>query len=205
MTALSRHAARVHDGSLVVARRYRDWLGCHHAPTAARRLALTATTVWLGTIVIDATPAVMWPLTVWWCRAAWKAEGGNVVNIVHEVPRSPCAAHRAVLLTWLEDVTRGRSGIHLAELYTRLRHRPALTHLTDAQLRACLDHYAIPVRRSIRVDGVAGRTGIHRTDIETLLAPPPPVESGSGERGGDAGQDADSPPLSTVGERAESA
>jgi hypothetical protein len=195
---LREHAARVHDGSGVLVRTWAGWIGCGERGPAAARAAGSATVAWLSWGMVQGAPGIMWPATAGWCVAAWRA--GAVSG---ETPPTPCSEHRAALLVWLEEVTRGRSGIHLHELYARLRRRPALAHLTDPELRACLDHYAIPVRRSIRVDGVAGRTGVHRADIEALLASPSPVESGPLSGDGEPGQGPDSPPLSTVGEGVE--
>lgn len=192
---------RVHDGSVVLAGRYGAWLGCWRAGPAARRVAGSGVVAWLGAVTLDRATALLWPLAVWWCWAAWRAGDGDLVPARHEVPPTLCAEYRAALLAWLDLATRGRSGIHLAELYARLRQHPALAHLADPELRACLAHYGVPVRRSLRVDGVAGRTGVHRADIEALLTLPSPAESGPLSRCGEPGQAVDSPPVESGGER----
>ncbi len=75
---------------------------------------------------------------------------------------------RVALLDLLDEVTRGRNGVHLEAL---AKH-PALA-LPQAQLRPLLQAHGLPVVRSLSVDGVAGRSGVRRADVEALLKPLP--------------------------------
>jgi hypothetical protein len=104
---------------------------------------------------------------------------------------------RHALARWLLDTIGKRPGIHLRELYPAMRELPGQEGRTDAELRALLRAFDVPVHRSLRLGRVAGRSGVRRGDVEALLPSDgeSPVDSG-----GDAGQSADSPPLSGVGE-----
>ncbi|MET8658168.1 hypothetical protein [Streptomyces griseus] len=81
--------------------------------------------------------------------------------------------------------------IFLADVYTAFQTRPAAHHLDDTRLRAVLVHCGITIHRSVRVSPTqTGRSGIKRTDIETLLSPDPPsppsedVDAGQPDREG---------------------
>jgi len=86
---------------------------------------------------------------------------------------------RTVLIGWLDELTRGRSGIHLDELHRALTAHPQLAGLTRPEMRAWLDRHSITVNRTLRVGSVPGRSGVSRATVETLLAGLPPLlESG---------------------------
>lgn len=115
------------------------------------------------------------------------------VEPAEEVPADP----RHALARWLLDTIGEQPGIHLRELYPAMRKLPGQEGRTDAELRALLKGFGVRVSRSVRIGRIAGRSGVYRDHVEALLPPAgePPVETG-----GDAGQGADSPPLSGVGE-----
>jgi hypothetical protein len=92
--------------------------------------------------------------------------------------------------------------VHLAELYPAMRQLPGQQDRDDAALRTALRTLGIPVVRSLRIGGVAGRSGVRRADVAALLSP---TESTPGDHSGDAGQSQDSPLLSVVGEEVKSA
>jgi len=106
------------------------------------------------------------------------------------------------LARWLINTIGGRPGIHVRELYPAMRELPGQEERTDADLKALLQAFGVPVHRSLRIGRIAGRSGVRRADVEALLP-------SRGERRGDfavyAGQSADSPPLSASGEGVETA
>jgi hypothetical protein len=104
---------------------------------------------------------------------------------------------RYALARWLLGTIGDRPGIHLRELYPAMRNLPGQEGRTDAELRALLKGFGVPVSRSVRIGRIAGRSGVYRHHVETLL---PPTGERPGDSRGDAGQSADSPPLSEVGE-----
>lgn len=86
---------------------------------------------------------------------------------------------RRVLIGWLDDLTRGRAGIHLDELHQALTQHPQLAALKRPEMRAWLDRHGVAVERTLRVGRIAGRSGVSRTTVEALLkALPPLAESG---------------------------
>lgn len=86
---------------------------------------------------------------------------------------------RTALIGWLDDLTRGRSGIHLDELHQALTAHPQLADLKRAEMRAWLDRHGVAVERTLRVGRIAGRSGVSRSTVEALLKTLPPlVESG---------------------------
>lgn len=106
------------------------------------------------------------------------------------------------LARWLIDMIGERPGIHVRELYPAMRELPGQEGRTDADLKALLQAFSVPVHRSLRIGRIAGRSGVRRADIEALLP-------SRGERRGDsavyAGQSVDSPPFSEGGEGVETA
>ncbi|MGW1497562.1 hypothetical protein ACWCQW_03040 [Streptomyces mirabilis] len=152
--------------------------GCSHAPHLAR----------------FAIPAA----AITWCVAAWWAAPPAAVEEPAPEPAEPAVTDaRAAFVRWLLDLIGDRPGIHLRELYPAMRRLPGNEARTDTQLRAALTMFRIPVHRSMRDGVTAGRTGVRRDDLTAL---PSLDVQGSVETGGDAGQSADSPALSTVGE-----
>jgi hypothetical protein len=209
-------AGRISTGSGLLGRRIRRRLTRWIAK--GRRADLTGLPAVLGCIVragllllaayllarfVRALPAVLWPA---WCIAAYraapkpakKAPEPAEEDATEEAPPDP----RAAFARWLLQTIGQRRGIHLRELYPAMRQLSGHEALDDAALRAALRTLGVPVERSMRVGAVAGRSGVRRADVQALL---PPGGEQAGETGGDAGQAADSPVLSTAGEWAESA
>lgn len=80
---------------------------------------------------------------------------------------------RVALLRFLEVHTRGRNGIHLAELHQHLARTGAYAALRRAEVGPLLEANGVPTVRSLTVGGVSGRTGVRRTDVLALLSPDP--------------------------------
>lgn len=153
--------------------------GCAHAPHVAR-FAIPAT-------------------VVAWCMAAWWIAPPDALTETDE--DAPAAAPADSFVRWLAALIGEKPGIHLRDLYPAMRTLPGHENRDDAQLRAALKTLDIPVRRSLRIGVVAGRSGVALADLPPL--PSPPGEP-RGEIDGDAGQSADSPAGEGPGERMES-
>jgi hypothetical protein len=188
-------------GSLVLAQRGWAWLGerlnhgerlgalsvagyvavygCTHAPHIAR----------------FAVPGAV----VAWCAAAWWHAPPAPAEPAPEVEASGSAD---AFTRWLLTLMGDRPGIHLRDLYPAMRKLPGHEDRDNAQLRAALNALDIPVRRSLRLGGVAGRSGVARADLAPL---PSPAGELPGEPDGDAGQAVDSPGGEQPGEWLESA
>ncbi|MFJ2205988.1 hypothetical protein [Streptomyces microflavus] len=151
-------------------------VGTAFAPLLAPLLALALTASAIH-------PVLMWPVTLVWTLAAWRA-GALPEEVQEEQPEAlpeeveeepveaaPLDPHVA-LIYWLGDLTRGDTGIHLSRLHELLTSNPGLESLTRREMRAWLDRHQIPVERTIRAGGVEGRSGVTRKAIEALLSPP---------------------------------
>lgn len=91
-----------------------------------------------------------------------------------EPPAPTCRINTKIdLIHWLHEAIGDRNGIHLDELHNRLSAEPGLTTLERAHLAPLLDRHDIPYHRAISVDGIAGRTGVKRADVQTLLKASP--------------------------------
>jgi hypothetical protein len=167
------------------------------------RAGLLLLAAYLLARVVRALPALLWILTPAWCITAYRAVPAETPGKAAPEPLSSAPVDpRRGLLLWLLQTIGDRPGIHLRDLYPAMRQLPGREHLDDPSLRAALDTHGVPVTRSLRVGGIAGRSGVRRADVQALLSP---AESGPGETRGDAGQAADSPALSGAGEWVESA
>lgn len=100
-------------------------------------------------------------------------------DVVTAATEEAAADPHTALVGWLDDLTRGRSGIHLDELHDALTRHPQLADLSRSQMRAWLDRRGVAVERTLRVGKLAGRSGVSRATVEAFLkALPPLVESG---------------------------
>lgn len=189
MTRLARTAVRLADGSTAVARRLGErlaaWVargrrddltGWRAALGCWLRLAVLTLGLYLLWRLVRAVPNLMWLITGAWTIAAWRA--GKAATEAEEQPTEATdtaplqytdADPHALLIHWLDHLTRGRAGIHLDELHQTLTAHPDLTGLSRFQMRAWLDRHHITVDRTLRVGSVAGRSGISRATIEALL------------------------------------
>jgi hypothetical protein len=140
---------------------------------------------------------IVWMIAAW-CIAAWMHAPTAGEDADEEAESHLVDPHHAYV-QWLLDTIGKQPGIHLQDLYPKMRELPGQEGRSDAELRGALKTLAVPVHRSLRIGRVAGRSGVRRDDVEALL-------HRLGERrvdfDGDAGQGADSPPLSGVGEGA---
>ncbi|MFI7009992.1 hypothetical protein [Streptomyces sp. NPDC050145] len=146
------------------------------------RVAVLGALAYVLWALVRAWPWLMWALTGWWLHAAWKAGRAPAGAPVETPAETPEDEHRTVFVRWLDEVTRGRNGIHLGELHKLLAKRPALAHLKRADVTPLLRRYEVPVERTLRVDGIAGRSGVSRAAVERLLADLSGLLSPSGEQ-----------------------
>ncbi|MFE3031556.1 hypothetical protein ACFXKY_07895 [Streptomyces canus] len=153
--------------------------GCWHAPHIARFAVPGAVVAWCVAAYLMAPPAVDAP-----------------------EPEPQASNGRDGFLRWLIDLIGERPGIHLRDLYPAMRTLPGHEDRDNGQLRAALRALGIPVRRSLRLGGVAGRSGVALADLQTVPSPPGEL---TGDSDGDAGQDVDSPAGESHGEQLESA
>lgn len=132
-----------------------------------------------------------------WCVAAW----WHAPSVVDEpVPSVEARPTQDGFVRWLVALIGDAPGIHLRDLYPAMRTLPGHEGRDNAQLRAALRTLGVPIRRSLRLGGVAGRSGVARADLKPLLSP---LGESSGDFDGDAGQATDSPAGELLGEGVE--
>lgn len=139
--------------------------------------------------LVDAAPVVLFPAAGIWVLAALYAKeppepAEDDEETEGEAPAEPPVV--ALVRAQIGD----EKGVHLSVLYPAMRGAlPGAGEAPDEALRQLLREHQIPTRRSVRVGGVAGRSGVHRDDLPPL---PSKGLSKSGatplSTGGDAGQ-----------------
>lgn len=178
-TMLGEHLDRWERYGAVAAAGYAAGFACWHTPDVARFAIPGA--------------VVAWCVAAWWHATPAAVEPEPIIEVC-----TPADA----FVPWLLELMGDRPGIHLRDLYPAMRKLPGHEGRDNAQLRAALRALDIPVRRSLRLGGVAGRSGVARTDLEAL---PSPTGEWGGESDGDAGQRDDSSAGEQPVERSESA
>ncbi|WP_371612889.1 hypothetical protein [Streptomyces clavifer] len=137
--------------------------------------------------------------TVGWVIAAYmvstpdKPPAKALAGPAPEQPDTP----RTLIVHWLTDAIGARPGIHLYELYPRMRALPGMEKHDDAALREALVALDIPITRAFTIGDIRGRSGVRLAD---LTAPLPAREESPPSSAEDAGETTCSAPE----ERAES-
>ncbi|MEU9033801.1 hypothetical protein AB0D45_02635 [Streptomyces sp. NPDC048352] len=84
----------------------------------------------------------------------------------------PAAPLEDPLTALLRDAIGGENGVHLEDLRPLMRKGlPGLSQATDKELREHLIQAGYNPTRKFRARGVAGRAGVHRTDLPPLPSP----------------------------------
>lgn len=76
---------------------------------------------------------------------------------------------RRSLLHMLDAATAGRNGVHLGELHRWLIAHPTFQGLQRHHVGPLLEDFAVPYQRTLSVDGIEGRSGVRRADVDALL------------------------------------
>ncbi|MCX5229690.1 hypothetical protein [Streptomyces sp. NBC_00233] len=132
------------------------------------RLVLLGAAASAVVAAVRALPWLMWLLTGWWLRAAWKATptpAQEEPEGTEEAPTTtaPEAVYDATL-AWVRDQVGDRNGVHLSDLLTHAHAHDLLTDLDLPAFRATLERWGIPVRQQLKVGG-KNRPGVHRDDL----------------------------------------
>ncbi|MFE2930627.1 hypothetical protein [Streptomyces sp. NPDC059278] len=146
-----------------------------------------------GWKLATAAPVILAPAAGIWLLAAARAEppepeeeapAEGAVEGEGEAPVEPPVV--ALVRAQIGD----EKAVHLSTLYPAMRASlPGAEEAPDEALRKLLREHQIPVDRSVRVGGVAGRSGVYRKNLPPL--PSKKVsQNGDSElsKGGDAGQ-----------------
>lgn len=160
-------ADRLCTGSGILARRFGTWLmGERLRDVLIRPVGAVAALTYSVTVLMPATPASGLLATAGWCAAAWRA--------ARAVERYEAA--QEALLQLLDDCIADRNGVLLADVLLVLHRSELLLDEDAASLRRHCEAAGVVVRDSLKVDGRVS-TGVHREDLDAVLAPPPPLSS----------------------------
>lgn len=158
---------RLSDGNAAQAQHVRAWAIHRDQPrVTARRVGALALAAY---VTLKAGPPIIAPVSCWWIWQAWR--------------RAPTRAEQtlATFADHIRALIGDRTGIHLDELHAVLLEGGL--DWTRPQLRTNLATMGIPVRASVRVDGIV-RAGIHRDDLRSptrVAALPRYEEAGRGD------------------------
>ncbi|MGW1278031.1 hypothetical protein ACWD4V_13905 [Streptomyces tsukubensis] len=154
------HPRRIALGHRQLTRRLRTWTLAQNTP--ARITALVGGTL-LALRAANTEPRLLATGAGAYLVAAWRAS--------RPTPPTEDELKQHVIEGVLE-VMGDRPAVFVREVYDTLRARPAAAHLDDARLRTVLLHCGITIHRSVRISTAeTGRSGIKRTDLDTLLSP----------------------------------
>lgn len=174
----------VYDGSLIVwqrrtdaligwvrAGRREDLTGWRAALGPLLRLVLLGVLAYALWAIVRAVPWLMWLLSAWWLRAAWKAAKTAPQAAADEPEETPArASSQEVLdatLDWIRQQIGDRQGVHLRDLLAHAQAHGMFEGLDVATFRAHLERWGIPVDRRVKVAGIP-TWGVRRRDLEAL-------------------------------------
>lgn len=141
------------------------------------RLALLGALAYALWALVRALPWLMWLVSAWWLRAAWKATKTAPQAAAEEPEKPPAqASSQEVLdatLEWIRQQIGDRQGVHLRDLLAHAQAHGMFEGLEVSDLRGHLERWGIPVRDRQRVRGLGVTVGISKADLETPSGPSP--------------------------------
>jgi hypothetical protein len=139
-----------------------DLTGWRAALGPATRMLLLGGAAYVALSVLRAVPWLMWALTAWWLRAAWKAAAEQPAETPMDTPDQPGLGP---VLALLRDVLDGRPAVHLSEVLAHLQKEGHGEGWTVSDLRARFEALGIPVDPKVKVGGSPTR-GVRRRDLD---------------------------------------
>ncbi|MGW4028226.1 hypothetical protein ACWEFL_02720 [Streptomyces sp. NPDC004838] len=165
-TIVARHRSEA-IAAWISAGRRDDLTGWRAALGPTVRMLLLAGAAYAALALLRAVPWLMWLLTAWWLRAAWKAAAKPAE--AHGEPADDDTVYDAAL-DWIRDQIDDRNGVHLVDLLEHAHTHGMLTELDLPAFRAAMERWGFPVRQQLKVAG-RNRPGIHRDDLPSTTSP----------------------------------
>ncbi|AAR29716.1 hypothetical protein VWBp26 [Streptomyces phage VWB] len=150
----------------VAAGRRDDLDGWRAALGPLLRLAALAVVAYGVYAIVRAVPWLMWALTAWWLRAAWRATRTPAEDADEPLDDEPDGPDVEPVLALLFEVLGDRDRVHLSTVLAHLHAKGKCEGWKVADLRARLDSLGIPVEPKVKIGGVPTR-GVLR---DALLA-----------------------------------
>lgn len=130
------------------------------------RLAALAGVAYGVSAIVRAVPWLMWALTAWWLRAAWRATRAPAEDVDEPPVDEPDEPDVEAVLALLFEVLGDRDRVHLSTVLAHLHAKGQCEGWKVADLRARLEALGIPVEPKVKIDRVPTR-GVLR---DALLA-----------------------------------
>ncbi|MFJ2717428.1 hypothetical protein [Streptomyces sp. NPDC087437] len=145
-----------------------DLTGWRAALGPIARLVLLGVLAYVVWAVVRALPWLMWLVTGWWIRAAWKAGKTTPAEATEEASAAPSVdAVQALLLEAMGDA----DAVHLSTVLAYLQGKGHGVGWKVGDLRARLEALGIPVQLKVKAPGSKSPTrGVRRVDL-----PPSPA------------------------------
>ncbi|MEU0369094.1 hypothetical protein ABZ070_02320 [Streptomyces sp. NPDC006283] len=176
------HPRRIARGNQALAKRLRAWVTTENTPS---RIALLGGAALITIRTANQEPRLLTAAAAAYTVFAWRAG--------RPVPPTEDDLKRRVV-EGVSHLMGDQPAVFLRDVYDAFQARPAAQHLDDARLRAVLVHCGITIHKAVRIGETTGRSGIKRTDLDTLLSPEPAdTPSGDVDAGHDGGEGAVDP------------
>jgi hypothetical protein len=134
----------------------------------AVRLVALAAVAYGALALARAMPWLMWLLTAWWARAAWRAAAaaeGDEETLVDDEEQPPAADPAGAAVALLREVLGDRPAVHLSEVLAHLQEHGQGEGWKVADLRARLEALGIPVAPRVKVGKIPTR-GVRAADLD---------------------------------------
>jgi hypothetical protein len=118
--------------------------------------------------LLRALPWLLWLLTAWWLRAAWKAAAQAPTEAPAEAAPVP---DREAVVALLLEAMGDAPAVHLRTVLAHLQQKGHWEGRSVSDLRANLERLGIPVHPKVKAPGGGPTRGVRRVD----LAPSPVV------------------------------
>jgi hypothetical protein len=177
--ARTRAAQRLTNGSRIVyeqrtaaltawvkAGRREDLDGWRAALGPLLRLAVLAAAACVAYAFVRAVPWLMWLLTAWWVRSAWRAAPAAQQAAGTPPLDAPDKPEPGPVLALLAEVLEGRPAVHLSEVLTHLQKQGQGEGWKVADLRARFEALGIPVAKKVKAGGKSPTRGVRAVDLD---------------------------------------
>lgn len=187
MTRLRRHVDRLAIGTRALLRQFGGWLLPGVWRTALARVVGSTVAAGFALTVVGRAPVLLWPASAAWAVAAWRTGRADERRRRAE----------AELVQLLDEMIGPRNGVLLADVLAALHAEQLLTDWDVRELRAAVERVGVSVRDSLKVEGRVS-VGVHREDLDAVLAPLPARATTPPPPGSSAGQGPTTSPTTSV-------
>ncbi|MFE7236105.1 hypothetical protein ACFVAF_36935 [Streptomyces sp. NPDC057596] len=148
-----------------------DLTGWRAALGPIARLLLLGVLAYVVWAVVRALPWLMWLVTGWWIRAAWKAGKTTPTEATEEATEEAAPVpDRETFRSLLLEVMGDAPAVHLRTVLAHLQERGLAEARTVSELRSVLEAVDIPVHPKVKAPGGGPTRGVRRVDLASSPA-----------------------------------